>query len=59
MEELHMIIVGVLLFSVIVFVISYRIGKSGIVDRGRLATYITLMMWASFLWGLFIMWTSR
>ena len=54
-----MIVVGVLIFSIVVFGISYRIGKYGSVDRGKLAAYITLMMWASFLWGLFIMWNSR
>jgi hypothetical protein len=54
-----MIIIGVLAFSIVVIVISYRIGKSGNIERGKLATYITLLMWASFLWGLFIMWTSR
>ncbi len=54
-----MMIAGVLLFSIVVFLISYRIGRSGNVDRGKLATYITLLMWASFFWGLLIMWCSR
>jgi hypothetical protein len=54
-----MIIIGVLAFSIVVFVISYRTGKTGNVDRGKLATYITIMMWSSFLWGLFIMWVSH
>jgi|GEM_PF-3538474 len=52
-------VVGVLLFSIAVFIISFRIGKSGNVDRGKLSTYITLLMWASFLLGLFLMWRSR
>ena len=54
-----MMIIGVLVFSIAVFVISYLIGKSGNVDRGKLAAYIALLMWASFLWGLLIMWSTR
>lgn len=45
-----MIIIGVLAFSIVVFTISYRIGNPDNVERGKLATYITIMMWASFLW---------
>ncbi len=54
-----MIIIGVLAFSAVVFIVSYRIGKTGNVERGKLATYITLLMWASFLWGLFVMWSAH
>jgi len=37
-----MIVVEVLIFSIAVFAISYRIGRSGNGDRGKLALYITL-----------------
>lgn len=35
--KLHWILVGVLIFSIGVLVISYRIGKSGSVDKETLA----------------------
>jgi hypothetical protein len=54
-----MIIMGTLVFSIIVFVSSYRIGRSETAERGKLAAYIALLMWVSFLWGLFIMWNAR
>jgi hypothetical protein len=40
--------IGVFAFSVVVFIISYRIDKSGNVKRGKLAMYVTLMMWLHF-----------
>ena len=54
-----MIVVEVLIFSIAVFTTSCRIGRSGNGDRGKLALYITLLMWASFFWGLFIMCSYR
>jgi len=53
------VITGVIVFSAAVFLISYRTGKAETIERGKLAAYIVLLMWASFFWGLFIMWISK
>lgn len=52
-------ILGVLIFSIIVFAISYLISKANGIDRGKLALYITLIAWGSLMFGLCISGTSR
>ncbi len=53
------VIAGVPAFSAVVFFISYRMGKAEIIERGKLAAYVTLLMCASLLWGKCIMWLAR
>lgn len=43
-----------LIFAVITFIASFVIGRSRDLDRGKIATYITLIAWGSLLCGLFI-----
>jgi hypothetical protein len=49
-----MMIVGVLAFSMAVFIVSYLISKAKTFDTGKLAAYITLVAWGSMIVGLCI-----
>ena len=49
-----MMIVGVLVFSAAVFIVSYRISKAKAFDTGKLAASITLVAWGSMIVGLCI-----
>ena len=49
-----MMIVGVLVFSLAVFIVSYRISKAKVLDTGKLAATITLVAWGSMIVGLCI-----
>ncbi len=49
-----MMIVGVLAFSIAVFIVSYLISKARAFDTGKLAAYITLVAWGSMIVGLCI-----
>ncbi len=47
-----MMIVGVLAFSMAVFIVSYLISKAKAFDTGKLAACITLVAWGSMIVGL-------
>ena len=49
-----MLIFGVLAFAVVTFFASFLIGRTGEFDRGKAATFITLMAWGSLIFGLYI-----
>ncbi len=49
-----MMILGVILFSVAVFVISYAVAKAKMFDQGKLSATIALIAWSSMMFGLFI-----
>ncbi len=47
-----MMISGVLFFTAAVFFLSFQIGRSKDMDRGRIAVYMTLVAWGSLIYGL-------
>ena len=47
-------IVGVLIFSIIVPVLSFLVSKSENQDKGKIATSVTLVAWGSMLVGLLL-----
>ncbi len=49
-----MMIPGMLLFAVIIFSLSFLLARSGDVDRGKIAAYVTLIGWGSMLIGLLL-----
>ena len=49
-----MMIVGVLAFSMAVFIVSYLISKAKTFDAGKLAATITLVAWGSMIVGICI-----
>ena len=47
--------IGALLFSVIVVIITFLIAKRrDKMDGSEIATYVVIIAWVSFLWGLFL-----
>ena len=51
---------GVLAFGVIVFIISALIARRrDKMDKAEIATYVVLIAWGSFFWGLFLSKSSR
>ncbi len=49
-----MMIPGILLFAVAIFFLSFVLARSGDVDRGKIAAYVTLIGWGSMLIGLLL-----
>ena len=49
-----MLIFGVLAFATVTFFVSFLIGRTGEFDKGKVATYITLIAWVSMIFGLYI-----
>jgi hypothetical protein len=49
-----MVISGVLVFAVAMFFVTLLIGKANDFDKGRIATYVTIIAWSSMVFGLFI-----
>ena len=45
---------SVLVFAIVTFFASFLIGRTGEMDRGKAATYITLIAWGSLIVGLYI-----
>jgi len=49
-----MMIPGVLIFSIVVFIVSYLVARAGTGDQGKTSTAIALIAWGSLLLGIFI-----
>ena len=49
-----MMVFSVLAFSIVTFFISFMIGRMGETDKGKAATFITLIAWGSLIFGLYI-----
>lgn len=49
-----MMVAGVLVFAIVTFFISLLIGRTNDVDKGKVATYVTLIAWGSLLYGLYM-----
>ena len=47
-----MIVIGVLVFSIAVFVVSFGIAKNPRYDQGKIAASLVLVAWGSMLFGL-------
>ena len=47
-----MMIAGILVFAAAAFCLSFLIGRSKDMDRGRVAAYVALVAWGSLLYGL-------
>jgi hypothetical protein len=47
-----MMIASMLIFASVAFCLSFFIGRSKDLDRGRIAVYVTLVAWGSMLYGL-------
>jgi hypothetical protein len=44
----------VLIFAVVTFFVSFLVGRSNDLDRGKVATYVALVAWGSLLCGLYL-----
>jgi uncharacterized membrane protein YedE/YeeE len=49
-----MLIFGVLAFAIVIFFLSFMLGKQNGLDHGKIATYLTLIAWGSLMFGLYI-----
>lgn len=49
-----MMVLGILLFSIVVFIISFVTAKKRIFDQAKLSALIALIAWGSMMFGLFI-----
>lgn len=49
----------ILLFAVVTFFVSFLIGRSNDLDRGKVAAYVTLIAWGSLLCGLYVARSSQ
>lgn len=49
-----MLIFGVLTFAVATFAVSFLIVRTDEFDKGKVATFITLIAWGSMLFGLYM-----
>jgi hypothetical protein len=49
-----MIVFGVLAFAMVTFFVSFLIGRIEHTDKGKVATYTTLVAWGSLLYGLYL-----
>jgi hypothetical protein len=49
-----MLVFGVLAFAMVTFFVSFLIRRTGEFDKGKVATYITLIAWGSMIFGLYI-----
>ncbi len=49
-----MLVMGVLLFAVVTFFVSFLMGRMNEFDKGKIAAYMTLVAWGSLLYGLYL-----
>ncbi len=49
-----MLVFAVLAFAIVTFFVSFLIGRTGEFDKGKVATYFTLIAWGSMIIGLCI-----
>ena len=49
-----MLIASMLIFALTAFCLSYLVGRSKDLDRGKIAVYVTLVAWGSMLYGLYM-----
>lgn len=49
-----MMVTGVLVFAVVTFFTAFLIGRTNNYDKGKVATYVTLIAWGSLLYGLYL-----
>lgn len=49
-----MMVMGVLVFAIVTFFLSFLLGRINDFDRGKVATYVTLIAWGSLLYGLYL-----
>jgi hypothetical protein len=49
-----MIVIGVLIFAIVTFFTSFLLGRINNFDKGKIATYVTLIAWGSLLYGLYL-----
>lgn len=49
-----MMVMGVLIFAIATFFMSFLINRTNDFDKGKLATYVTLIAWGSLLYGLYL-----
>jgi len=49
-----MMVMGVLVFSIVTFFVSFLIARTNDFDKGKVATYVTLIAWSSLLYGLYL-----
>jgi len=47
-----MLIFGVLVFAFVIFAVSLLVTRTNECDKGKVATYITLIAWGSMIFGL-------
>jgi hypothetical protein len=49
-----MMVMGVIIFAVLTFSVSFLMGRIKDFDKGKIATYVTLIAWGSLLYGLYL-----
>ncbi len=49
-----MMMASMLVFAAAAFCLSFLIGRSKDMDRGKIAVYVTLIAWGSLLYGLYV-----
>jgi hypothetical protein len=49
-----MMVTGVIVFAIVTFFTSFLIGRTKEFDKGKVATYVTLIAWGSLLYGLYL-----
>ncbi len=49
-----MLIFGVLFFSILTFFISFLITRTADFDKGKIASYVTIIAWSSLICGLYL-----
>ncbi len=47
-------LMGVLVFAIVAFFLSFLITRTNDLDKGKVATYVTLIAWGSLLYGLYL-----
>jgi hypothetical protein len=47
-------VMGMLIFTIATFLISFLIGRSNDFDKGKIATCVVLIAWGSLLYGLYL-----
>lgn len=51
---ISMLVFAVLAFSVVTFFVSFLVGRTNDMDRGKMAAYVTVIAWGSLFCGLYI-----
>jgi hypothetical protein len=49
-----MLVTGILIFAIVTVIVSFLAGRANDFDRGKIATYMTLIAWGSLLYGLYL-----